>query len=93
MKTIFFRACPPKKEELLSDSGFSLACITSKFSSHHICSFFLGSGFPLQYTRENAFFARPAAASSGRPRSVGKKQRFASLYFRYNPSRKPAAFG
>ncbi|MDO5608818.1 MAG: hypothetical protein Q4G08_10220 [Capnocytophaga sp.] len=59
------------------------------FSNHPIFSFFWGSGFPLQYTRENAFFARPALASSGRPRSVGKKQRFASLYFRCNPSREP----
>ncbi|MDO5607578.1 MAG: hypothetical protein Q4G08_03880 [Capnocytophaga sp.] len=77
---------PPKKEELLPDSDFSLAYIIFK-SSHFLI--FLGSGFPLQYTREDAFFARPALASAGRPRSIGKKQRFASLYFRYNPSRNP----
>ncbi|MDO5607116.1 MAG: hypothetical protein Q4G08_01550 [Capnocytophaga sp.] len=52
-----------------------------------------GSGFPLQYTRETAFFARPALASAGRPRSVGKKQRFASLYFRYYPSRREQGIG
>ncbi|MDO5608678.1 MAG: hypothetical protein Q4G08_09515 [Capnocytophaga sp.] len=71
---------PPKKEQLLPENKVYRLTPFSNFQN--ITFFhFLGSGFPLQYTRENAFFARPAVASAGRPRSVGKKIAFRFALF------------